>query len=167
MNYREILLKIADLSNLDNCQSAEDMQYALEEINDLVKFTSEFHPIAEIRQDDIINTACSIGELKTFINKHNLPDDGNILIQRVEDFYYDMNHWGVVLKEGEAYNYAKTINAQLENGDFENKEEWPKHPGFEHMSEENLKSLMEQYHPAWCPVKYNEDNKNLYIDLHY
>lgn len=24
----------------------------------------------------------------------------------------------------------------------------------------------EQYHPAWCCVKYNNDN-NLYIDLHY
>ena len=33
----ELLRKILYLSNTDYCQSAEDMQYALEDINELIK----------------------------------------------------------------------------------------------------------------------------------
>lgn len=34
---REILEELLDMSDLDHCQSAEDMQQALEEIHDKIK----------------------------------------------------------------------------------------------------------------------------------
>lgn len=37
MSEVELLKKILYKSNLEHCGSAEDMQYALEEINDLIK----------------------------------------------------------------------------------------------------------------------------------
>ena len=42
----------------------------------------------------------TVGELKEFINKHNLPDDAKVLIERVEDKYYENHGWGVYLKDG-------------------------------------------------------------------
>ena len=33
-------------------------------------------------------------------------------------------------------------------------------------TEEEFKDSMEQYHPAWYAIKYSDDDKNLYIDLH-
>lgn len=50
MNEIEIIAKLKKMSNLDYCQSAEDCQYALEEINDLLN--REFPDIEEEGEDD-------------------------------------------------------------------------------------------------------------------
>jgi hypothetical protein len=42
---KEIVAKLKQLSNLDYCQSAEDMQYRLEEINDILN--AEYPEIEE------------------------------------------------------------------------------------------------------------------------
>ena len=40
----------------------------------------------------------TVGKLKKFLEEHpELPDDANVLIQRVEDRYYEKNGWVVVL----------------------------------------------------------------------
>ena len=41
---KELITKLKTLSNLDYCQSSEDMQYALEEISDLL---NELYPEIE------------------------------------------------------------------------------------------------------------------------
>lgn len=46
MEKEIILAKILKLSNLDYCQSAEDMQNALEKINDLI--TEDYPNLKEI-----------------------------------------------------------------------------------------------------------------------
>lgn len=43
----------------------------------------------------------TVDQLLDFIEKNNIPRDSKILTQRVEDFYYENNDWGVVYKEGE------------------------------------------------------------------
>jgi hypothetical protein len=55
--------------------------------------------------------------------------------------YYEKHGWGVYLKEGE-----HTVND--ENGNI-------------------VKESLEQYHPAWCCVRYKDDSDILFIDLHY
>ena len=81
----------------------------------------------------------TVGKLKEFIEEYNLPDDAKVLIQRVEDKYYESG-WGVHLKAGyDAY----------------------KNDGGEYVEES-----LDQYHPAWSCVKY-EDDDLLFIDLHY
>lgn len=82
----------------------------------------------------------TVGDLKKFLNEHSLPDTAKVVVQRVEDVYYEKHNWGVYLKAGDATfkNDAGIIE----------------------------KSSMEQYHPAWCCVKYSGDDI-LFIDLHY
>ena len=82
----------------------------------------------------------TVGKLKEFINSHNLPDDAKVLIQRGEDVYYEKHGWGVYLEEGE-----HTFRDDL--GNFN-------------------KSSLEQYHPAWCCVKYEDEDEMLFIGLH-
>ena len=48
-------------------------------------------------------------------------------------------------------------------------EKYPKLKGKElkPYTEEQIKESMDQYTPAWCPVKYNDEDDVLFIDLHY
>jgi hypothetical protein len=109
----------------------------------------------------------TVGELKERIK--DIPDDGLVLIQRVEDLYYEENGWGVVLKEGEHYHYSKQWNQDLKSGKYEDEENYPNaNPKlWEPIPDEDLELAKEQYHPAWSVVRYKDDLNNLYIDLHY
>ena len=40
-----------------------------------------------------------VKDLKEFIETHNLKDDAVVMIQRVEDFYYEENNWKVLVKK--------------------------------------------------------------------
>lgn len=50
MTTAHVISTIKYLSNLDHCQSSEDMQYALEKINDLLE--TEFPDIPELDEDE-------------------------------------------------------------------------------------------------------------------
>jgi hypothetical protein len=98
----------------------------------------------EISKEELINSYqdfLTVGDLKKFLQKHNLNDNAKVLIQRVEDVYYEKYDWAVYLKEGE--NAFKD-----EHGDI-------------------VKESLEQYHPAWCCTKYNDESDILFINLHY
>ena len=100
--------------------------------------------LKEITKEELTNGYdhyLTVGGLKKFLNKHNLPDTAKVVVQRVEDVYYEKYDWGVYLKEG--MHTFKDDNGNIE------------------------KSSMEQYHPAWCCVKYNDEDNILFIDLHY
>ena len=100
--------------------------------------------IKEITKEELTNRYdyfLTVGDLKEFLHTHNLPDSSKVVIQRVEDVYYEKHNWGVYLKEGE-------YSIKDENGDF-------------------VKESMNQYHPAWCCVKYKDEDDVLFIDLHY
>lgn len=100
--------------------------------------------IKEISKEDlkvVYRGYLNVGDLKAFLNKHNLPDDGLVMAQRVEDCYYKKYGWGVYLKEGE--HTFKDNKGNI------------------------IKESLEQYTPAFCCVKYNDENEHLFIDLHY
>tara|TARA_R110001632_G_scaffold1618_4_gene7109 strand:+ start:484 stop:786 length:303 start_codon:yes stop_codon:yes gene_type:complete len=82
----------------------------------------------------------TVGDLKEFLYKHSLPNSSKVVIQRVEDVYYDKHQWGVYLKEDE--HTFKDDNSNI------------------------VESSLAQYHPAFCCVKYDEDDV-LFINLHY
>ena len=94
----------------------------------------------------------NVGELKKFLAENNIPDDAKILIQRVEDVYFDKNNWGVYRKEGEATQSLRHMCSKLKSVDI---------------TEDDIKNSMEQYHPAWWACTYKDDNDLLFIDLHY
>jgi len=112
----------------------------------------------------------TVGKLRKYLEQHpELPDDANVLIQRVEDRYYEKNGWGVVLKEGYHYQMNKTHNIRMEEEIRRRKN--GEHPKYD--TEDPSKhivelgdSMKEQYHPAFSCLKYKDDD-NLYIDLHY
>ena len=98
----------------------------------------------EITKDELTNryrSHLTVGDLKEFLYKHNFPNDAKVVIERVEDVYYEKHHWGVYLKEGDH-------TFKDENGVI-------------------VKESLIQYHPAWCCVKYEEDDDVLFINLHY
>jgi hypothetical protein len=132
----------------------------------------------------------TVGNLKKFIEKYNIPDDALVLIERVEDKYFDgvdisgmrnsegdvfpegskSNGWGVYPKENFWYFSAVEHNKKIESGAYLNKEEYPdinENSDFlKPHSEEELEKSKTQYHPAFCCVKYNDENQ-LFIDMHY
>jgi hypothetical protein len=99
--------------------------------------------VKEITKEELkkYNYYLTVGDLKKFLDKHNLPDNSPVLIQRVEDVYYEEHRWGVYLKEGE--HTFKDNEGNL------------------------VKESLEQYHPAWSCVKYKDEDDILFIDLHY
>ena len=100
--------------------------------------------IKEITKEELINRYqyyLTVSRLKEFLNEHNLPDNAKVVIQRVQDVYYEKHNWGVYLKEGEH-------TFKDEEGNI-------------------VKESLEQYHPAWCCVKYKDEDDVLFIDLHY
>ena len=92
-----------------------------------------------------LNAGFTIGKLREFLAKHpELPDDGLVMIERVEDVYYEKHGWKVYLKDDEHTQYLRDKDK----------------------SPEEVEKSMNQYHPAWCSKIYPDD-KNLFIDLHY
>lgn len=97
------------------------------------------------------STKLTVGELRQFLSAHpEISDDATVLIERVEDFYYEKNGWSVVYKESDNYRFAKKLSEDTN----------------ESLTETELQYSKNQYTPAFCCVKYAEDD-NLYVNLHY
>lgn len=95
----------------------------------------------------------TVAELRKAIA--NLPDDGEVFVQRIEDFYFEENGWPVKLIKGEQYHRGLDYNKWC---DRDNAEE-------EKFTQEDLNSMREQYIDTHCCINY--DGKNLYITSHY
>lgn len=110
----------------------------------------------------------TVGKLKKFFEKHNMPDDAVVVVQRVEDRYYQNNNWGVYLKEGYRTYSAKNWNEGIKD-EFLDKEKYPNivPENLKPFTEEQIRDTLEQYTPAHAPVFYANDPNILFIDLHY
>lgn len=111
----------------------------------------------EITKEELQNSFehhLTVGALKQFLEKHNPPDTAKVVVQRVEDFYFDKNNWGTYLKKG--FNYYSLERLKESNI-----------PKLGKITEKDLKDSMEQYIPAWCCVHYKDEEDVLFIDLHY
>ena len=112
----------------------------------------------------------TVGRLLEFIKDNNIPDDAIVVSQRVEDIYFETHNWGVYRKEGYHTHWMRDINKKIEDGIFDDKEEFPliTEEMKKKFSEEDINNASEQYHPVWCPVLYKDDkNDILFLDLHY
>lgn len=86
----------------------------------------------------MIHENMTVGWLKKFIEENNIPDESLILVQRVEDVYFEKHGWS-------KSSVFKDNDMSLDTND----------DGFK-----------TEYHRIWSPVKYKDDD-NLYLDLHY
>lgn len=109
-----------------------------EQLNYFIK-----HSTKEIQKEDLFKSKMNlrIGDIKKHIEEYKLSDDSIILLQRIEDKYFDNHHWSVYLKEGE-------FTVKDENSEF-------------------IRDTMEQYHSAFCCVSYDDDKDILFINSHY
>ena len=122
----------------------------------------------------------TVGDLLDFIEKYNIPRDGKVLIQRIEDSYFEGSDisgmtgqladgtwgklpvgskatpWKTVDIPGFEYYQAIEMNKKVDAGEIAERFRY---------SNEILKKLYDKYIVAWSPVKHDEDN--LYIDAHY
>lgn len=136
----------------------------------------------------------TVGDLKRFIEKHDLHDDAIVVVQRVEDRYYDgidisgmrgtredgtggilpagtkTAGWPVYCKEGMSYRMMLEWNRKIADGTYDDKEQYPLMKD-EHkvpFTPEQLEESKEQYTRLHCPVKYTDEGKDiLFLDLHY
>lgn len=117
----------------------------------------------------------TVGRLIDFLNEKiesgELSRDSLVLSQRVEDFYFEENEWGVVKKKGDHYNWFLEHNKKIDEGTYLDKEKFPIDMGpneefMKKIPDEQIDESIEQYHPVWRPLTYDGD-ENLYLDLHY
>lgn len=112
----------------------------------------------------------TVGQLKEFLDEHNLPDDAIVMVQRIEDRYFENNNWSVYLKEGEEFYYAIKWNKDIDSEKYHNKKDYPnmKHPEkLKKFSKKELEEMKDQYFPLFCPVYYKDDNDILFLNAHY
>lgn len=113
---------------------------------------------------------CTVKELLGFIKEYKISPDSKVLVQRVEDVYFENHGWGTVKKEGQQSSIIKELVNRAKSGVYADKEQFPKMTGeriAEILDYENkIDETRDEYIPVWCPVKYKDDN-NLYLDLHY
>jgi hypothetical protein len=67
----------------------------------------------------------TVGRLIEFIEEHKIPMNAKILVQRVEDVYYDKYNWSVVLKKGESWHNMNRFNEDLKAGVYDDKDQYP------------------------------------------
>lgn len=114
----------------------------------------------------------TIGDLKKWLEKNSdLPDDSKVLIQRVEDRYFENNNWGVYLKDGETvWNqlaFNKDMDEEIERREKGEESEYPQIKDPNKNIIEITNELKEQYFPAWCCVRYSDEEKIMFIDAFY
>ena len=97
----------------------------------------------------------------------NLPDDGEVYVQRIEDFYFEENDWAIKPMKGESWHLLDRWNKDIDSGKFLNKEQYPdvKPETLKRSTPEEMMDAMEQYIDTHCCIDY--DGKNLYITSHY
>lgn len=113
----------------------------------------------------------TVGQLKKFLEKYNIPDHAKICIQRVENIYFEQYDWSTIKKEGFQYReFEKYIEKAKPGGEFHDKDKYPNLTDHDINkileSSSNLRDLVDEYVPIWSPVKYDDDY-NLYLDAHY
>ena len=117
----------------------------------------------------IKNGFLTVGDLKEFIKENNLPDTAPVMIQRIEDIYYEKHNWQVYLKNNEYTQTMTEHNEKVLSGEYLNKEDYNlmNEESLKLYTEEDFKNAKLQYSPAWSGVYYSDDKDMLFIDLHY
>ena len=126
----------------------------------------------ELTKEEIVDkykSYLTVGDLKKHLEKYNIPDDAKVLVQRVEDIYYENNNWSSYYKIGEQARHALQWNEDIKSGKYLNKEKYPsmKEENLIPNTEKEIKENMDQYHPVWSCVRYQNDHDLLFLDLHY
>lgn len=127
--------------------------------------------IKKLTIEEVINQdyGLTVGDLKKFIKEHDIPNNAPVLVQRVEDFYFENNGWGVLPQKSEWYYQMQEMNELIDSGKYSNEDNYPniKDPEKFRSSKEEMEASKDQYVPAWCCVREQDKNNILLIHMHY
>lgn len=106
-----------------------------------------------LTKEDVLNFkyTLTVGQLRKFIEKHNISDDAPILVQRIEDVYFDKHNWPTYRK----HTFESTMMIDSWNECNEAK-----------LSEAECEGYKSDYIPTNQPVYHKDDKEILFIDLH-
>lgn len=111
--------------------------------------------IEEVYESNELNL--TVGKLKRYVE--NLPDQTVVMVERVEDKYFN-NNWQTLKVKGEWYYEALDINQSIDSGEID--------PTLSKISEEDLNSLKSEFYSAWSSSILKENGKTaLLIHSHY
>ncbi|MCK9273389.1 hypothetical protein M0P65_07675 [Candidatus Gracilibacteria bacterium] len=118
----------------------------------------------ELTKEDLAeykeNHYLTVGKLRKSLE--NVPDDSIVLVERIEDKYFENNNEGVYPIEGQFCYFAKKYNEDVKNG------EWGTHLYHDTYTDEQISSFQEQFVPAWSSSKYHKDENEIFlIHMHY
>lgn len=122
------------------------------------------------KEEILSHHGTSFKMLKEFVEKHHINENALILVERIEDFYYHYNSWGVLPVKDEAYYNCLKWNEDIDEGKYLNKEKYPNidPKSLKKFTEEELERAKSQYHPVWCPIFAEEGDKDLiFLCMHY
>jgi len=102
----------------------------------------------------------TVGKLRDYLTKSELPDDAPVIMQRIEDMYFDTGNWEVYYLDGEQYQGAVNVNNNIDNGEYERKD-------LKKISDADLEQLKDQYIPVFDIGSIHSENDILFIDAHY
>lgn len=112
----------------------------------------------------------TVGRLKEFLEEHReLSDDAIVVVERVEDVYYEKHGWTSYMEKGDAWYYNQRWNDDIDSGKYLDKDQYPniKESDLVKFTDEQMEESKTQYHPIWCCVKRKDDDEILFLDLHY
>ena len=89
-------------------------------------------------------------------NKHTIDPNAKIIVERVEDKYFEKHGWKTLKVEGFQYGSFMKTNENIKAGLCEATEPIP---------QEFINETKEEFHPAWCISKKN--SKIVLIYMHY
>lgn len=114
----------------------------------------------------------TVGRLRKLLDNSDLGDDALVMIERVEDVYFEEHNWKVYPKDSHLCEWIRELNQKMRD-DIERRErgEVSRFPELENPLEyivgsEEMELYKSQYHPAFSAFMY-ADEKELFINLHY
>lgn len=114
----------------------------------------------------------TVGELRRILSDPEIKDDALVMIERVDDVYYEKCNWGVYFKDSYLWNAILKKNKELQDEIERRKRgESPKFSSIEDpvkyiVDESEINNYQDQYHPAFSAFMF-KDEKELFIKLHY
>lgn len=138
--------------NIDTEQHLKYLDEHLEEFRCAIDHFQK-KPKYVMSKDEILSFRSSgyltVGALKEFIKKNELPDDAIVVTQRIEDGYFEgIDVSGMRSTEGIVPQGTKSA------------------PWGVYLKSQNFPDDT-QYHPTWCCPVYTDEKEILFIDSHY
>ena len=111
--------------------------------------------MTEMTKEEMLGYSCylTVGRLKEFISKHDISDDALVVVEIVEDKYFN-GGCDISGREGVVDGKLTTLPSGSRSS------EWSVY------MKDNGDGGKTPYHPVWSPVGYKEKDV-LYLDLHY